>query len=143
MHATAAVALSFMILLTVADDLRSFESPSSARYELVALSGAVIGFSILYLMGKGTSMSIFLFSAISEGEKIFNLNYKRPGNRIILSHRLESSGLRKGLVGKAGEVTPTRHIPFYPVLYGIGICCFFQSLVLFCDILKIFGREDG
>jgi hypothetical protein len=42
---------------------------------------------------------------------------------------------------KAGEVTPTRHIPFYPVIYGIGVCCFFQCLVLFCDILKIFRRE--
>jgi TRAP-type C4-dicarboxylate transport system permease small subunit len=40
MHAMAAVALTFMILLTVADViLRSFRKPIIGTYELVALSG--------------------------------------------------------------------------------------------------------
>jgi hypothetical protein len=42
---------------------------------------------------------------------------------------------------KAGEVTPTRHVPFYPIMYAVGAACFFQSLVLFCDIVKIFRGE--
>jgi len=41
----------------------------------------------------------------------------------------------------SGEVTPTIQLPFYPVAYGIGICCFFQCLVLLCDIIKIRGGK--
>jgi hypothetical protein len=42
---------------------------------------------------------------------------------------------------KAGEVSPTLTLPFYPVAYGLGICCFIQCLVLMCDILKILGGK--
>jgi TRAP-type C4-dicarboxylate transport system permease small subunit len=42
---------------------------------------------------------------------------------------------------KVGEVTPTRHLPIYPVLYGVGVCCFFESFVLLCDIVKILGGK--
>jgi len=38
---------------------------------------------------------------------------------------------------KSGEVSLTLQLPFYPVAYGVGICCFAQCLVLLCDILKI------
>jgi len=44
-------------------------------------------------------------------------------------------------LAQAGEVTPTRHIPFYPVLYGIGVCCFFECIMLFSDIVKIVRGE--
>ena len=40
---------------------------------------------------------------------------------------------------KSGEVSPTLQMPFYPVAYGLGICCFVQCLVLVCDIMKILG----
>jgi len=40
---------------------------------------------------------------------------------------------------KAKEVSMTLEIPFYPVAYGVGICCFVQCLVMFCDIVKISG----
>jgi hypothetical protein len=43
---------------------------------------------------------------------------------------------------KVGEVTPTRHLPIYPVLYGVGVCCFLESLVLLVDIIKILGGKD-
>ena len=41
----------------------------------------------------------------------------------------------------SGEVSPTLHVPFYLVVYGIGICSFVQCLVLVCDIVKIIGGE--
>jgi TRAP-type C4-dicarboxylate transport system permease small subunit len=41
----------------------------------------------------------------------------------------------------SGEVSPTLHLPFYPVAYAVGVICFFQCLVLFCDIIKIFGGK--
>jgi TRAP-type C4-dicarboxylate transport system permease small subunit len=39
----------------------------------------------------------------------------------------------------SGEVTPTRQIPFYPVVYGLGFACFVQCLVLIADIIKVIG----
>jgi hypothetical protein len=29
-------------------------------------------------------------------------------------------------------------MPFYPVVYAVGVCCFIQCLVLLADVLKIF-----
>jgi TRAP-type C4-dicarboxylate transport system permease small subunit len=42
---------------------------------------------------------------------------------------------------KSGEVSLTLTFPFYPIAYGVGICCFIQCLVLLCDIFKIFGGK--
>jgi hypothetical protein len=40
---------------------------------------------------------------------------------------------------RSGEVSLTLQMPFYPVAYGVGICCFVQCLVMVCDIIKIHG----
>jgi len=42
---------------------------------------------------------------------------------------------------RSGEVSLTLQMPFYPVAYGVGVCCFVQCFVLVCDILKILGGE--
>jgi TRAP-type C4-dicarboxylate transport system permease small subunit len=42
---------------------------------------------------------------------------------------------------KSGEVSLTLQVPFYPVCYGIGVCCFVQCLVMVCDIVKISGGK--
>ena len=39
----------------------------------------------------------------------------------------------------SGELTITRHVPFYPIAYALGLCCFAECLVLICDIGKIAG----
>ena len=44
-------------------------------------------------------------------------------------------------IQRSGEVSPTLHLPFYPVAYAVGVVRFFQCLVLFCDIIKIFGGK--
>jgi len=44
---------------------------------------------------------------------------------------------------KSGEVSLTLQMPFYPVAYGVGICCFIQCLVMVCEIVKISrGKYD-
>ena len=140
MNGIAAAALGFMILLTVADViLRSFRKPIIGTYEIVALSGAVIiGFSIPFTswMKGHVNVDLLILKLPPRGKKIFSLitKYLGIGLFLILGWNLIILGMD---LYKAGEVTPTRHIPFYPVLYGIGICCFFQCLVLFCDIVKI------
>jgi len=144
MNAIAAVALALMILLTVTDViLRSFRRPIIGTYEMVALSGAIIiGFSIPFTswMKGHINVDFFILKLPPRGRKIFNLVTKcfGIGLFLIIGWNLIILGMD---LHKAGEVTPTRHIPFYPVLYGIGICCFLQCLVLFCDMVKILGGK--
>jgi len=40
---------------------------------------------------------------------------------------------------QAGEVSLTLQLPFYPIVYGVGVCCFAQCLVLIGDFVKILG----
>jgi TRAP-type C4-dicarboxylate transport system permease small subunit len=144
MNKVAGVALIFMILITVADvTLRSFRRPIIGTYELVALSGAVIiGFSIpltSWLKGH-IYVDFFILKLPQKGRKIFNIVTKCLGIGLflIIGSNLMIFGME---LHKAGEVSPTLHVPFYPIIYGIGGCCFFQCFVLFCDIVKIFGEE--
>jgi TRAP-type C4-dicarboxylate transport system permease small subunit len=144
MNTIAAVALGFMILLTVADVImRYFRRPIIGTYEMVALSGAVIiGFSIPFTSWmKGHINVDFLILKLSpKGRKIFNFVTKcfGIGLFLIIGWNLIILGMD---FHKVGEVTPTRHLPIYPVLYGVGICCFFECLVLLCDIEKIFAGK--
>jgi len=145
MNAIAAVALGFMILLTVADViLRYFRRPIIGTYEMVALSGAVIiGFSLPFTsMMKGHVNVDFLTLKLSpRGKRILSVITKSLGIIlfIIIGWNLIVLGMD---FQKVGEVTPTRRLPIYPVLYGIGICCFFESLALLCDFLKIVGEHN-
>ena len=138
-------ALAFVILITVADViLRSFGSPIIGTYELVCFSGAVlISFSIpLTSWVKGHIQVDFLIMKFPQRtRKIFNIVTKCLGiglflligwNVIILGNDLRESG----------QVSQVLRVPFYPVAYGIGICCFLQCLVLLCDIVKILGGKN-
>jgi hypothetical protein len=39
------------------------------------------------------------------------------------------------------EVSPTLQLPFYPVIFGIGLACVVECLVLIGDIMKIAGGK--
>ncbi len=145
MNAFAAVALAFMVLLTVADViLRSFRRPIIGTYEMVGLTGAiVIGFSIpLTSWLKAHIFVDFFILKLSRAKReLLHVITKSLGIGlfIIIGWNLFILG---GDIYKAGEVTPTRHIPIHPVIYGLGVCCFFQCLVLFCDILSLFRKKN-
>ena len=144
MNGIAAVALGFMILLTVADViLRYFRRPIIGTYEMVALSGAVIiGFSLPFtsLMKGHVNVDFLTLKLSPKGRKTFSSISKCLG--IILFLVIGWNLIILGMdFYNVGEVTPTRHLPIYPVLYGVGVCCFFESLVLLCDIVKILREE--
>ena len=145
MNGIAAVALGFMILLTVADViLRYFKKPIVGTYEMVGLSGAVIiGFSLPFtsLMKGHVNVDFLTMKLSAKGRKIFSFVTKCLG--IVLFLIIGWNLILQGMdFHKVGEVTPTRHLPIYPVLYGIGICCFLESLALLCDVVKILGGKD-
>jgi TRAP-type C4-dicarboxylate transport system permease small subunit len=140
----AGISLTFLMVLTLADIiLRGFDSPVVGTYELVALAGAVVvGFSM-----PSTSwfrQHIYLDFFIDK----FNRRVKGAVNivtrlmGIALFFIIGLNLVRYGIdLGRSGEVSLTLQIPFYPIAYGLGACCFTQCLVLVCDIIKIFGGE--
>jgi TRAP-type C4-dicarboxylate transport system permease small subunit len=138
------VSLTFIMLLTVADIiLRSFRRPILGTFEIVAFSGAVvIGFSVPFTTWvKGHVSTDFLIMRFSEKTRnVFNLFTRCLGTGlfILIGFELIKYGMD---LKRAGEVSPTLTMPFYPVAYGLGCCCFIQCLVLLCDIFKIFGGK--
>jgi len=138
----AEVTLTLIMLLTVADViLRSFKKPIIGTYELVSFSGAVvIGFSVPLTswMRGHVSVDIITSRFSRKVRNIFNIATRCLV--IGLFFLIGSNLIKYGMdLHKAKEVSMTLEIPFYPVAYGVGICCFVQCLVMFCDIVKISG----
>jgi TRAP-type C4-dicarboxylate transport system permease small subunit len=141
----AGIALAFMMCLTVADIiLRFFRRPIVGTYELVAFSGAVvIGFSVPFTSWmKGHVNTDFLILSFSQKTRnAFNIATRCLGAWLFLM--IGWNLIKYGMdLYKSGEVSPTLQVPFYPVAYGMGICCLIECLVLLCDILKILGGKD-
>ena len=139
------VVLTFSILLTVADViLRTFRRPIVGTFELVAFSSALIfGFSIPYTSWKKGHINVdsLVLKLPQAARKTLNVITKCTGIGLflIIGWNLIILGMD---LRKAGEVSPTLQIPFYPIPYGIGICCFIECLVLFCDVVKILGGKN-
>ncbi len=140
----AEVTLACMILLTVADVvLRTGQSPIIGTYEMVGLLGAIIvGFSNPFTSWmKGHIRVDFAILKLPRMPKAI-INVITRCMAILLFLIIGWNLLILGAEAlKAGEVTPTRHIPFYPVIYAVGVACLFQSVVLLCDIIKIFRGQ--
>jgi len=141
LNVIAGITLTFMMFLTVLDViLRSFRRPIVGTYELVAFSGAVvIGFSLPFTSWvRGHIYVEFLVSTFSKKMRdVFNIITRCMV--ICLFLLIGWNLIRYGLdLQKSGEVSLTMQMPFYPVAYGIGICCFIQCLVIGCDLLKIY-----
>jgi TRAP-type C4-dicarboxylate transport system permease small subunit len=142
LNVIAGISLTFLMLLTIADvALRFFKMPIPGTYEMVAYSGAiVIGFSLpLTSWLRGHIFVDFLVLNFSKKvQNIFNLTTRCV---VIALFLLLGWNLMKYGVDlfRSGEVTPTLRLPFYPIAYGVGLCCFMECLVMVCDIYKIRG----
>ena len=140
----AGISLTFLMLVTVADViLRSFRTPVVGTYELVMFAGAVvIGFALpLTSWVRGhIFVDFFILRFSKTGRNIFNLATRSLVT--ILFFLIGWNLIKFGIdLQKSGEVSLTLQMPFYPVAYGIGVCCFIQCLVMICDIIKIFGGK--
>jgi TRAP-type C4-dicarboxylate transport system permease small subunit len=140
----AGISLTFLMLLTVMDViLRSMRRPIVGTYELVAFSGAVvIGFSVpLTSWVRGhIYVDFFILRFSQKVRNVFNIATRCVV--IVLFFLIGWNLIKYGMdLQKSGEVSLTLQMPFYPVAYGVGICCFVQCLVLICDIIKISGGE--
>jgi TRAP-type C4-dicarboxylate transport system permease small subunit len=144
MHVVAGIALTFIMLLTVSDVvLRLFGHPIVGTFELVGLGGAVvIGFGIpVTSWNRGHIFVDFMINWFSPKVRDgFNVVTRLVSIALFILVGWNLFVLGNDLL-KSGEVTLTRQLPFYPVAYGLGICCFIQCLVLICDLAKISGGK--
>ncbi|MDI9561527.1 MAG: TRAP transporter small permease [Pseudomonadota bacterium] len=144
MNVVAYLALTFIMLLTVADViLRFFGHPIIGTFELVGLGGAVaMGFGIPLTSWLRAHIFVdFLVNMCPDAIKnSINIITRLLGIIlfIVIGYNLL---LYAADLYRSGEVSLTRQIPFYPVAFGMGICCFIQCLVLICDIFKIIGGK--
>jgi TRAP-type C4-dicarboxylate transport system permease small subunit len=136
----AGITLTLMMLLTVADvSLRAAGHPIIGTYEIVALSLAVvIGFGIPKVsLDKGHVYMEFLLEKLSpRGKDLMNIF-----TRLLVLVLFIFIGYNLFNVGAefhaSGEVSPTIKLPFYPVAYGVGVCCFLECFVFIFDIVRI------
>jgi TRAP-type C4-dicarboxylate transport system permease small subunit len=147
----AGLTLAFMMLVTFADVvLRAFGKPILGAYEIISFSGGiVIGLAIPYTSWMQGHIYV---------DVLIDRRPRLKGNPIrwkdIVNIITRCAGIALfffigwSFFGYAGslyaskEVSQTLRIPFYPVAYGLGVSCYIQSLLLFCDILKIVGGEN-
>jgi TRAP-type C4-dicarboxylate transport system permease small subunit len=133
-------ALTFMMVFTVTDViLRAFGRPIIGTYEIVGLSLAlVVGLTIPKVsFDRGhVYMEVILEKLPPERRNILNI-FTRIVCIVLfvmIGYNLFSAGKEFHL---SGEVSPTLEIPFYPIAYAMGICCFIECFVFLNDIVKI------
>ncbi len=140
----AGISLTFLMLLTIVDViLRGLRSPVPGTFEVVAFAGAVvIGFSLpltSWLRGH-IFVDFFILKFSQKVRGIFNTATRCLviGLFFLIGWNLIDFAMD---LKKSGEVSLTLQMPFYPIAYGVGVCCFIQCLVMVCDIVKIFGGK--
>ena len=140
----AGIAVTFMMCLTVADVLlRAGGHPIIGTFEIVSLLLAlVIGFGIPQVsLDRGHVAMDFLLEKLSKnGRRVMN-----TFTRVLCLALFAFIGFKLFSVGarfhSSGEVSPTIMIPFYPVAYGVAVCCFLECCVLISDIVRIWRGE--
>jgi TRAP-type C4-dicarboxylate transport system permease small subunit len=140
----AGVSVTVMMLLTVADVLlRAGRHPIIGTYEIVALLLAVvIGFGIPQVsLDRGHVSMEFLLQKFSKTTK----NVVNTLTRMLCLILFAFIGVNLFSVGAAfrasGEVSPTIQLPFYPIAYGVAVCCLLECCVFIFDIVRIWRGQ--
>ncbi len=144
LNVIAGISLTFLMLLTITDViLRMFKRPVVGTYELVAFAGAVvIGFSMPFTsyIRQHIFVDFFILKFSKKVRNIFNIATRGLVMALFLLVGWNMFKYARDLQ-KSGEVSLTLQMPFYPVAYGVGVCCFILCLVFVCDIIKISKGE--
>jgi TRAP-type C4-dicarboxylate transport system permease small subunit len=140
----AGLSVTVMMLLTVADVLlRAGGHPFIGTYEIVALLLAlVIGFGIPQVsLDRGHVYMEFLLDKLSKR----NRRVMHTFTRVLCLTLFAFIGVNLFNVGagfrSSGEVTATIQLPFYPVAYGVAVCCLLECCVFLFDIVRIWRGQ--
>lgn len=144
MYSVAGFMLIIMMSLTTVDVImRTFGKPLPGTYELVGLMGAiVIGFSIPQTsLLKGHVYVEFLIDRFGSNQRSIVLLFVKI--MVFTLFAVLGVYLFEMAVdmAKSREVTQNLRIPFFPVAYAVGVCCFIECLVMISDMAKIMRGE--
>jgi TRAP-type C4-dicarboxylate transport system permease small subunit len=140
----ASAALTFMMFLTVADVFgRAVGHPVQGTYEVIGLCLAVVvGFGLPKVsLDKAHVFMEFLVERFGPAGKKVMLTFTRVLSFAIftlIGYNLLTVGIE---FRKAGEVSSILRIPFFPVPFAEGICCFVLCLVFLGDIVRIWRDQ--
>jgi len=137
----AGAALVAIMGLTVFDvSLRSIGKPIVGSYEIVGMMGAlVVAFSLPFTSWvRGHIYVDFLVQKLPDApRKGFHLLTRVLS--LVLFFLISWNLYKMGAdLQRSGEVSPTLQVPFYPIVFGVGVACLLQGIVLAADIVKIF-----
>ncbi len=141
----AGVAVTVMMLLTVTDILlRAGGRPIIGTFEVVSLLLAVvIAFGIPQVsLDRGHVNMDFLLERLSDrSRRVMNTLTRLfclilfafiGGNLFNVAARFKT----------ACEVSATIQLPFYPIAYGVAVCCLLECGVFAYEIVRIWRRGD-
>jgi TRAP-type C4-dicarboxylate transport system permease small subunit len=144
LYTTAGVVLAIMIVLTLCDViLRNLGHPITGSMEIIQYGGSIVfGFSIPYATWIGAQILVDLVT-----RKLGIKNRKRikaatRGIGIIMFLFIAYNFFVYALdVKRTGELTASFKIPYYPFCFAISLSFLFQSLTIFCDLIKTLQGE--
>jgi TRAP-type C4-dicarboxylate transport system permease small subunit len=144
LYAIAGVVLAFMIVLTLCDvTLRNLGHPITGSMEIIQYGGSIVfGFSIPYATWMGAQVIVDLVT-----QKLGLKNQKRikavtRSIGILLFLFVAYNFFLYALdVKRTGELTASFKIPYYPFCFAISLSFLFQSLTIFCDLIKTLQGE--
>ena len=131
--------LVLVVFLVVADViLRYLRMTIAGTYELVSYAGALVaGLAIAQTSIEGGHVSV---DTIPEAMSSQRRDVLRIFTKLIgmgMFALLTWSFFLKGYVlYKTGEVSLTLNVPYYPLAYGLSVCCLVEFFVLLSDIFK-------
>ncbi len=143
-HVVAGLALVFMMGMTLIEVIgRAFGKPILGSYELISFTGGiVIGFGIPYTswMRGHVYVDAIIGKFSQQRRDVVNVCTRCCGLMLFLfaGYNFISMGID---LYTTKEVSMTLKLPFYPIAWGIGLCCFIQSFLLCADIVKIVGGQ--
>ena len=144
LYSIAGGVLAFMIVLTLCDViLRNLGHPITGSMEIIQYGGSIVfGFSIPYATWIGAQVLVDLVT-----QKLGHKYRKRVESVtrtigmvmfLFIAYNFFMYALD---VKQTGELTASFKIPYYPFCFAISLSFLFQSLTIFCDLIKTLHGE--
>ena len=141
----ASAALMLMMVLSCADIFMRylFSRPITGTYDVVGISGAVlVSFALPYTMLKKGHVAVeLLVQSLSRGKQLVIETFSHLLGISLFLVMVRQAVLLSMDMKAAGEVTPTVHLPFYPIVYCMALCFLFLSLAILVNLLHVWTKR--
>jgi TRAP-type C4-dicarboxylate transport system permease small subunit len=139
LYSIAGAVLAFMIILTLVDVvIRNLGYPITGSMEIIQYGGSIVfSFSIPYATWIGAQVIVDLITQKLSPKNKKIIDAITRGIGIILFLFIAYNFFMYGLdVKQTGERTASFKIRYYPFCFAIALSFLFQSLTIFCDLIK-------